>query len=96
MQLLDDFSQWCWGSRYCGGEFDFGNEEQFRRGFELFGKLAQSRFVRTRPCTATMNRQQFGLMSLLYQLRARFDVRELAEQEVQATGWDRSAYASAL
>ncbi len=95
MQLLDDFSQWCWGSRYCGGEFDFGNEEQFRRGFELFGKLAQSRFARTRPCTAAMNRQQFGLMSLLYQLRARFDVRELAEQEVQATGWDRSAYASA-
>jgi len=41
-----------------------------------------------------MKRQQFGLASVLYQLRAKFDVRELAEQEVVATGWDRSEYAS--
>ncbi len=94
MKLLDEFAEWCWGSRYCGGEFDFGDEQNFRRGYELFMQLARTRFVRTRPCTATMNRQQFGLASILYQLRARFDVRELAEQEVVATGWDRSGYVS--
>jgi predicted unusual protein kinase regulating ubiquinone biosynthesis (AarF/ABC1/UbiB family) len=94
MQLLDEFAQWCWGSRYCGGEFDFGDTKQFQRGFDLFTKLAKTRFVRTRPCTATMNRQQFGIMSLLYQLRAKLDVRELAEQEVTSAGWDRSDYAA--
>lgn len=94
MQVLDEFAEWCWGSRYCGGEFDFGDETYFRRGYELFMQLARTRFMRTRPCTATMNRQQFGIASVLYQLRAKFDVRELAEQEVIATGWDRSGYVS--
>lgn len=94
MKLLDEFAEWCWGSRYCGREFDFGDEKYFRRGYDLFMQLARTRFMRTRPCTATMNRQQFGLASVLYQLGAKFDVRELAEQEVIATGWDRSGYVS--
>jgi hypothetical protein len=33
------------------------------------------------------------LRSLLYQLRAKFDISPIAEREVRATGWDRSAFA---
>lgn len=90
------FADWCWGSRYSGGEFDFGDENHFRRGYEIFIELARTRFMRSHPCTAAMNRQQFGFASVLFQLRAKFDVRELAEQEVVATGWDRSRYASRI
>lgn len=93
MELLEAFADWCWGFRYCRGEFDFGDAERFRRGVELFIKLAKTRFMRSRPCTAAINRQQFGLFSLLYQLRAKFDARPIAEEEIAATGWDRSAYA---
>jgi hypothetical protein len=38
-------------------------------------------------------RQQFGMRALLYQLKAKIDVKPIAEEEVVATGWDRSDYA---
>jgi hypothetical protein len=30
---------------------------------------------------------------MLYRLKAKIDVRPIAEDEVKATGWDRSEYA---
>ena len=33
------------------------------------------------------------MRSLLYRLQARIDVAPIAEDEVRATGWDRSDYA---
>ena len=40
-----------------------------------------------------MCRSQMAIRAILYRLKARFDVRKIAEQEVRATGWDRSDYA---
>ena len=40
-----------------------------------------------------MARQQFGVRSILYRLKAKIDVRSICEQEVKAAGWDRSDYA---
>jgi predicted unusual protein kinase regulating ubiquinone biosynthesis (AarF/ABC1/UbiB family) len=93
LRLFDEYTEWCWRPRYCGGDFDFGNEADFRRGIELFTEMIRKRYNRSRPSTPSVARCQFGWVSLLYQLRARFDVRELAEEEVKATGWDRSDYA---
>jgi hypothetical protein len=40
-----------------------------------------------------MARQQFGLRSILYRLKAKFDARPICEEEVKLSGWDRSDYA---
>jgi predicted unusual protein kinase regulating ubiquinone biosynthesis (AarF/ABC1/UbiB family) len=93
MRLCYEFSEWCWKSRYCGGEYDFGDEADFRRGIELFTEMVRKRYTRSRPNTPSIARCQFGWRSLFYQLKARIDVRPIAEEEVRVTGWDRSDYA---
>ncbi len=93
MQVINDYADWCWRSRYCGGEYDFGDEDDFRQGVDLFFKMVRRRYSRAKPCTPVMARSQFGWRSILYRLRARIDIAAIAEQEVKATGWDRSAYA---
>lgn len=93
LRLMDEFSDCCWRSRYCGGEFDFGDESDFRRSVALFGQMLAKRYSRARPCTPVISRQQFGLRSLLYRLKAKIDVRAICEEEIPATGWDRSDYA---
>jgi hypothetical protein len=35
----------------------------------------------------------FGWRSMMYRLKAKIDVAPIAEEEVKATGWDRSDYA---
>ncbi len=93
MHVINDYADWCWRSRYCGGEYDFGDEADFRQGVDLFFKIVRRRYSRAKPCTPVMARSQFGWRSILYRLRAKIDIAVIAEQEVKATGWDRSAYA---
>jgi predicted unusual protein kinase regulating ubiquinone biosynthesis (AarF/ABC1/UbiB family) len=93
LRLTDEFADWQWRSRYCGGVFDFGDESDFRRGVDLFIEMVRKRYSRSRPCTPVIARQYFGWRSMLYRLGAKFDVAEIAEEEVRATGWDRSDYA---
>lgn len=93
VRLGEEYADWSWHSRYCGGEFDFGDEADFRRGIDLFIEMVRRRYSRARPCTPMIARQQFGWRSMLYQLKANVDVAQIAEEEVQATGWDRSDYA---
>jgi len=83
------FSDWLWRCRYCGGEFDFGDEADFRRGVNLAGEMVRKRFARAHPTTPAISRQNFGLRSLLYRLKAKIDVRPIVEEELKATGWDR-------
>ncbi len=83
-------------SRYRGGEYDFGDEADFRRGIDLFTEMVRKRYTRSRPNTPAIARCQFGWRSLLYQLKARIDVRAVAEEEVKVTGWDRSDYAMTI
>jgi hypothetical protein len=80
-------------SRYRGGEYDFGDEADLRRGIDLFMEMIRKRYSRGRPSTPAIARNQFAWRALLYQLQAKVDIRALAEQEVKATGWDRSDYA---
>jgi aarF domain-containing kinase len=92
LRLSIDYADWSWRARYCGGEFDFGNEADFIRGAGLFAQMVAKRYSRARPCTPVISRQQFGLRSMLYRLNAKIDVRAICEQEIKATGWDRGSY----
>jgi predicted unusual protein kinase regulating ubiquinone biosynthesis (AarF/ABC1/UbiB family) len=93
LRLNDEFADWLWRCRYHGGPFDFGDEADFRRGIDLFTEMVRKRYNRARPCTPAIARQNFGLRAMLYRLKARIDIRPIAEEEVKATGWDRSDYA---
>jgi hypothetical protein len=94
VRLADSFADWCWRPRYCGGEFDFADEAVFRRGVDLFLEMVRKRYSRARPITPTISRQQFGIWSLMYRLKAKIDVRPIVEEEIKAAGWDRSDYAA--
>lgn len=93
LRVSDEFCEWSWLARSIGRETDFGDEADFRRGVDLFTELFRKRYTRGRPESPTLCRSQFGWRALLYQLKAKFDFRPLAEEEVRATGWDRSDYA---
>jgi len=89
LRLSVAYADWAWGSRYCGGEFDFGDEADFRRGVDLFTEMVRKRYSRAYPCTPSISRQNFGMRSLLYRLKAKIDVRPIVEEELKATRWDR-------
>jgi predicted unusual protein kinase regulating ubiquinone biosynthesis (AarF/ABC1/UbiB family) len=93
LRLSDEFSDWNWRPRYCGGEFDFGDEADFRRGIDLFVEMVRKRYSRARASTPSIVRQTFAVRAMLYRLKAKFDIAAIAEEEVRATGWDRSGYA---
>lgn len=93
LRATDEFSEWSWRSRYCNCEFDFGDEADFRRGIDIFVEMVRKRYSRARPCTPMMARQQLAWRAMLYQLRAKIEIAPIAEEEVRATGWDRSDYA---
>ena len=59
----------------------------------MFVEMVRKRYSRARPCTPMMARQQMAWRAILYRLRARIDIAPIAEEEVRATGWDRSDYA---
>ena len=93
MRVYAEFAEWCWCARAEGEIYDFGVEDDFRRGVKLFTEMVRKRYSTGHRTTQTIARGNFGWRSLLYRLRAQLDIRPLAESEVRATGWDRSAYA---
>jgi predicted unusual protein kinase regulating ubiquinone biosynthesis (AarF/ABC1/UbiB family) len=93
LRLHDEYADWCWTARYRGGPFDFADEVDFRRGVDLLIEMVRKRYSRARPSTPAIARMNFGVRSMLYRLKAKIDFRIIAEEEVKATGWDRSDYA---
>jgi predicted unusual protein kinase regulating ubiquinone biosynthesis (AarF/ABC1/UbiB family) len=92
LRLNEEFADWCWRCRYWGGPFDFSDEADFRHGIDLFTEMVRKRYSRSRPNTPSIARMNFGVRSMLYQLGAKIDIRPIAEEEIKATGWDRSDY----
>jgi aarF domain-containing kinase len=86
LRLCEEFTAWAWRSRYEEGTFDFGDEGDFRRGLELSTELVLRRYSPGRPCTGVIIRQDFGVRSLLYRLKARIDVRVIADEEARSHG----------
>jgi len=95
LRMAEQFWDWNVRARSQGGEFDFGDEADFRRGIDLFVETFRKRCSRSRPCTPVIARETFGLRSILYRLRAKIDVAAIAEEDIRLTGWDRSEYAGA-
>lgn len=93
LRLCDEYADWCWQARYRGAPFDYSDEADFRRGIDLFTEMVRMRYSRSRPSTPSIARLNFGVRSMLYRLKANFDIRPIAEEELKATGWDRSEYA---
>jgi aarF domain-containing kinase len=93
LRLAEEFADWEMRARYCGGPFDFGDEADFRRGIDLFSEMLRKRYSKSRPCTPVIVRQHMGWRAILYRLKAKIDIRPITEEEVKATGWDRSDYA---
>jgi predicted unusual protein kinase regulating ubiquinone biosynthesis (AarF/ABC1/UbiB family) len=93
IRLIDAFSDWSWRARYCNCKFDFSDTEYLRRGIDIFVEMVRKRYSRARPCTPMMARQQLAWHAMLYRLKAKVEIAPIAEQEVRATGWDRSDYA---
>lgn len=93
LRLTDEYAQWCWMCRYRGGDYDFSDEADFRKGIDLITEMIRRRYSRARPNTPSVARCQFAWRSILYQLKAKIDLQAIAEDEVKATGWDRSDYA---
>jgi predicted unusual protein kinase regulating ubiquinone biosynthesis (AarF/ABC1/UbiB family) len=91
--LIEQLCDWFWKCRYGGGEFDFGDEAEFRRGVDLMVQIGRKRYTRGRPYQLAISRQTFGVRSILYRLKAKIDVAPLAEADIALTGWDRSDYA---
>jgi len=93
LRLMDEYTDWSWRARYCGCEFDYGDQADLRRGIDLFVEMVRKRYSRARPCTPMIARQYLGSRGMLYRLGAKVDIAPIAEEEVKATGWDRSDYA---
>jgi predicted unusual protein kinase regulating ubiquinone biosynthesis (AarF/ABC1/UbiB family) len=93
VRMALEFVDWEMHARYCGGPFDFADEADFRRGIDLFNEAVRKRYTKGRSCNPVIMRQHMGWRSILYRLKANIDIRPLAEEEVKATGWDRSEYA---
>lgn len=93
LRFAEAFVDWEMRARYCGGPFDFADEADFRRGIDLFREAVRKRYTKNRPCGPAIVRSHMGWRSILYRLKAKIDIRPIAEEEVKATGWDRSDYA---
>jgi predicted unusual protein kinase regulating ubiquinone biosynthesis (AarF/ABC1/UbiB family) len=91
LRLMEEYSLWCWQSIYGGGEFDFADEADFKKGVALFVEIARKRYSRAMPCTPSISRQQFGCRSILYRLKAKVDVKSISEEELKATDWQRGS-----
>jgi predicted unusual protein kinase regulating ubiquinone biosynthesis (AarF/ABC1/UbiB family) len=93
MRLMEEYTDWNWRSRYWGGAYDFGDEADFRRGVDLFIEMIRRHYAQARACTPVIARQNFGWRAMYYRLKAKIEIAPIAEEEVKATGWDRSDYA---
>ena len=74
LRLAEQLCDWFWECRYGGGEFDFGDEADFKRGVDLMVQIGRKRFTRGRSCQPVIARQTFGIRSILYRLKAKIDV----------------------
>ncbi len=94
LRLTEQLCDWFWRCRYCGGKFDFGDEADFRLGVDLMVQMGRKRHTRGERYQLVIAKQTFGIRSILYRLKAKIDVKPLAEADIAMTGWDRSDYAS--
>lgn len=90
LKLAVDFIRWTARSRWLDGEFDFGDEADFRQGIDMAAEYMRRRYSRSHPTSIAITRHHFGFRSVLFRLKARFNLREIAKEEMRATGWEHN------
>lgn len=80
MRFLGEFAEWYNEYISFDGAFDFSNEAYIERGIELHTRIARKRYFRAVPVNTWINRHLLGLIMMLYRLRARVNVRRVAEE----------------
>lgn len=90
-KIIEEYLAWSWRSR-TEDAYDFGDGEEFLRGIKLFGELFRKRYTRGHPSSPLVSRWEFAYRAVLFRLRARVRIRDLAEEEIVATGWPRDDY----
>jgi predicted unusual protein kinase regulating ubiquinone biosynthesis (AarF/ABC1/UbiB family) len=81
VRFLEEFCNWFSEDLLYDGPFDFGDEDLIRRGVELTAEVAKKRYFRSMPVNVWIDRQLFGLRALAYRLKARINMKRLAQEE---------------
>jgi len=77
MALMQESCDWSWEPVAAEGPFDFSDETHLKRGIELLSRIFKKRYTQNHPIWVYFNRSEIGLRALLYQMRARVDVRRV-------------------
>jgi aarF domain-containing kinase len=84
MDLVRESCSWVLTPVQVDGPFDFSDETHFKRGVEIFTRMALKRYTPAHPLFVYWNRSIIGIRALMYQLRAQVDVRAVFNRE---RGW---------
>ena len=90
LQLSVEFIEWTGRSRLFDGDFDFGDEADFRQGIDLATKYMRRRYSRSHPTSVAVTRHHFGIRAVLFRLKAKFNLQAIAKEEMRATGWEHN------
>jgi predicted unusual protein kinase regulating ubiquinone biosynthesis (AarF/ABC1/UbiB family) len=81
MRMMEESRAWMMAPVERPGPYDFGDPKHFQRGIDWFGGVLRRGPVRAHPMYVYWNRSVFGLMALMYRLRAQVDVYTLVSEE---------------
>ncbi len=94
LRLNCEFGRLCWEPYYTPGPYDFSNEAKLRRGVDIFVEMAKKRYVRQHTSNLQQFRWNCGTWMMMYRLGAVIDGTPIMEEEVGASGWDRTSFTS--
>jgi len=88
MALLESVCEWGWLPLRADEPFDFGDPEYLEKGVRIMGDLLRHRYTRTCPIFTWMNRVDYGLRAILFQLKARVNVCRIGDEEWKRAGFE--------
>lgn len=77
IDLIREACDWDMEPLRVSGPFDFGDDEHFRRGVDIFSRIVLERHTRSRPMFIYWNRALYGVRAIMCQLRAQVDVNAI-------------------
>jgi aarF domain-containing kinase len=81
MGLIRESCNWSMEPLKVSGAFDFGDQNHFKRGVDVFSRILLKRHTRSHPMWIYWNRALYGIRALMYQLRAQVDVNAIFASE---------------
>jgi predicted unusual protein kinase regulating ubiquinone biosynthesis (AarF/ABC1/UbiB family) len=81
VRFLENYSHWLSGYMTQDRPWDFGDEAFIRRGADLIAETIRDRRFRSLPVNIWIIRQLLGLRGIAYRLKARINMKRLADEE---------------